>query len=97
MALKIIGCARRMLGLLTTCTCFLSQVSFVLQHFLGKNVCLGMDSGLSVLEAVWEGSCLLWVLLLALFGCSLSLSREFSFYCTCSVPLPDNTQESTGG
>lgn len=47
-SLKIIGCACRMLGQLTTCTCFLSQVSFVLQHFLGKNACLGIDYGLSV-------------------------------------------------
>lgn len=72
-SLQIIECAYRMLGLQTTCTCFLSQVSFVLWHFLGKDACQGMDYGLSVWEAVWEGSCLLWVLLLALFGFSLSL------------------------
>lgn len=47
-SLKIIGCAYGTLGLLTTCACLLSQVSFVLQHFLGKNACLGMDYGLSV-------------------------------------------------
>lgn len=72
-SLQIIECAYRMLGLQTTCTCFLSQVSFVLWHFLGKDACQGMDYGLSVWEAVWEGSCLLWMLLLSLFGFSLSL------------------------